>query len=116
MDVLDTLVHPRTSQNFPGPARVSPGLENAFMGGNTGYFWRSLKIAIMHGNLKIAQMHGVNNELFADKSKMNIVLEPRDKHIIVLMTTTKLYMHTKVARHFETNPNMQMFVQILPRK
>ena len=32
-----------------------------------------------------AQMHDVNNELFAEKSKMNIVLEPRDKHIIVLM-------------------------------
>ena len=62
-----------------------------------------------------AQMHDVNNELLADKSKMNIVLEPRDKHIIVLMTTTKLYMHTKVARHFESNPNMQMFVQILLR-
>ena len=54
-----------------------------------------------------AQMHDVNNELFADKSKMNIVLEPRDKHIIVLMTTTKLYKHTKVARHYENNPNMQ---------
>ena len=62
-----------------------------------------------------AQMHDVNNELFADKSKMNIVLEPRDKHIIVLMTTTKLYKHTKVARHYENNPNMQMFVQILLR-
>ena len=32
---------------------------------------------------------------------------------MTITMNVKLYMHTKVARHFETNPNMHKFVQIL---
>ena len=41
-----------------------------------------------------AQMHDVNSmNVFANNARMSIVLEPRDKYIIVLMTCKTVHAH-----------------------